>query len=726
MQRIIDKNHIKVRTANMLHVIKPEEVTRENIEKIFMDFPEDCIYCVDDNLKYLGVITLGAWSRSIEVKNEDWINYNSKKIIEGGTSGHSINEAHDIFTSFNKVNRVPVLNEYHQIVYEYYYDSEQLENDAKLQLLWNELQIVPNLRLNNYLMANHFDNVLFVGKSSLLYSIYCFFNSQGDAKCFIGDTNEWECKEILPTRSLIISENRFIKVDLEDNKIIRLSEFIRDLYKIYKYLHVEDVFKKRGLFSVYARVPNKFAKEEGLIYTTEERERIIKGITIADVVNNIELYEDFTEDIYGEYYHPDYVSALSKIPPVIKKWGKYIHSDISSDYVNVFSGQRKTCDQPVVYHNKIHVFGTCYAFGYAVEDAHTICSFLQRLINEEYKDTLCVCNYGVQGIAENVFDNMWNTEYRKGDLAVYASGSSQRVINTIAHCGGSIIDFTPLYESRPKNCFFNLPGHCNHIMNKKMAEYLFVEVVQKYLRDINSVDKESNYFDNEKVFFSTATNEYLENESELKLYLSLLEKYRIDDKRKRLGAIVMNCNPFTKGHKYLIATSAKKVDYLYIFVVEEDKSFFPFKDRFKLVKEGTKDIPNVIVVPSGKLIISALTFPGYFVKDNPGEVKIDTSTDIEIFSKYIAPALNIKIRFVGEEPFDIVTRQYNESMKSILPQYDIEFSEIPRHTVNENVVVSASLVRKYLKEKEFDKIKDLVPETTYQYLAEKFFDNKSR
>ena len=34
-----------------------------------------------------------------------------------------------------------------------------------------------------------------------------------------------------------------------------------------------------------------------------------------------------------------------------------------------------------------------------------------------------------------------------------------------------------------------------------------------------------------------------------------------------VGAIVMNCNPFTMGHRYLIETAASQVDRLYVFVL---------------------------------------------------------------------------------------------------------------------------------------------------------------
>lgn len=214
-------------------------------------------------------------------------------------------------------------------------------------------------------------------------------------------------------------------------------------------------------------------------------------------------------------------------------------------------------------------------------------------------------------------------------------------------------------------------------------------------------------------------NENIQNQ-ELEEYLDSLKKYRVQGyEDKKIGAIVMNCNPFTLGHRYLIETASKQVDTLYIFVVEENKSFFEFEDRYQLVKAGTQDLENVVVLPSGKFIISALTFPGYFYKDNNKDAVVDTSKDVDLFGKYIAKILNIKVRFVGEEPIDMVTRQYNRSMQERLPLYGIEVMEIKRKEMGAQVI-SASRVRKCLENKDFEGIRELVPETTYEYLVKKY------
>jgi phosphopantetheine adenylyltransferase len=188
------------------------------------------------------------------------------------------------------------------------------------------------------------------------------------------------------------------------------------------------------------------------------------------------------------------------------------------------------------------------------------------------------------------------------------------------------------------------------------------------------------------------------------------------------GAIVMNCNPCTNGHMHLIRTAAAQVDNLIIFVVEEDKSDFLFEDRIAMVRENCKDIKNVTILPSGKFIISTLTFPEYFIKAEllPNE-KPSVTLDVTAFAVKIAPALGITVRFAGEEPFDEVTREYNREMQSILPFYGVDFIEIPRAQLG-GAPISASRVRKLLEEKDYETIKTLVPEATYDFLRDEILN----
>lgn len=201
----------------------------------------------------------------------------------------------------------------------------------------------------------------------------------------------------------------------------------------------------------------------------------------------------------------------------------------------------------------------------------------------------------------------------------------------------------------------------------------------------------------------------------IKNYLKKIKKdYDIND-NDEYAALVMNCNPFTLGHKYLIEMAAKENENVLVFVVEEDKSSFSFKDRLNLVKLGVKEFENVKVIPGGEYIISSATFPSYFLRKNDDVMKEYTKVDASIFGKYFAKEINIVRRYVGTEPYCGVTDTYNETLQEILPRYGVNIKVVERMSL-ESGIISASKVREFLKYGELDKVKELVPLTTYEFL----------
>ena len=140
----------------------------------------------------------------------------------------------------------------------------------------------------------------------------------------------------------------------------------------------------------------------------------------------------------------------------------------------------------------------------------------------------------------------------------------------------------------------------------------------------------------------------------LEEYLSRIRALLGSGEGKNRGALVMNCNPFTLGHRSLVEYAINNCDEVIIFAVQEDRSVFPFADRFTLIKQGVQDMKGVQVVSGGEYIISNATFPTYFIKGTE-ELSAQTTLDATIFATRIAPALNISVRFVGEEPTDKTT-----------------------------------------------------------------------
>lgn len=183
---------------------------------------------------------------------------------------------------------------------------------------------------------------------------------------------------------------------------------------------------------------------------------------------------------------------------------------------------------------------------------------------------------------------------------------------------------------------------------------------------------------------------------------------------EKVGAIVMNANPFTLGHRHLVEQAARQCDWLHLFVVREDASFFPFRARLEMVRAGVAHLRNVTVHEGSQYIISRATFPTYFLKESGKVQQAWSEIDVLIFAQHIAPALGITHRFIGSEPFCAVTHQYNQTLHSLLAG-QVEVVEIPRIKAAGNAI-SASEVRRLLKTQQFSRIRDIVPASTFAHL----------
>ena len=195
-------------------------------------------------------------------------------------------------------------------------------------------------------------------------------------------------------------------------------------------------------------------------------------------------------------------------------------------------------------------------------------------------------------------------------------------------------------------------------------------------------------------------------------YLKNLEKTKSSGVS---AALVMNANPFTLGHQYLVETAAKNCDTLHLFVLSEDASLVPFAVRKRLVQAGIAHIPGVVLHDSGPYIISSATFPSYFLKDEAAVIDGHARLDLAVFTR-IAQALNVTHRFVGEEPTSQVTGLYNKIMAQELPKAGVQCHVIPRREAG-GKAISASTVRVALQNGDWDTLKALVPATTLDYFT---------
>ena len=183
----------------------------------------------------------------------------------------------------------------------------------------------------------------------------------------------------------------------------------------------------------------------------------------------------------------------------------------------------------------------------------------------------------------------------------------------------------------------------------------------------------------------------MENGRGLEDYCSYLRGHRAD------GVVVMNANPFTLGHRYLVEQASAlgpstgsgtervsdgepveppKHQSVVVIPVMEDASRFPYAERLEMIRHGCEGLADV--VEGSDYQISAATFPTYFLKDLSDAAETQMRLDIDLFGRHIAPALGASVRFVGGEPADPLTARYNALMQELLPAYGVRVVEIQR------------------------------------------------
>ena len=206
-------------------------------------------------------------------------------------------------------------------------------------------------------------------------------------------------------------------------------------------------------------------------------------------------------------------------------------------------------------------------------------------------------------------------------------------------------------------------------------------------------------------------------------YQDYLKTLMIPAKTVGVAALVVNCNPFTNGHKYLIEKAAAENEVVYLFVVEEDLSAFPFRVRWELIRKGISHLNNLVMVRGGMYIVSGSIFPAYFLKNEmvSDVMQRQAELDVRIFSDYVVPVLGIKKRYIGTEFACKTTEAYNIAMKTILPSSGVEVVEVTRKAIglgkdNAPDYISASKVREAIKADRLSEVIDFLPDSTRDFL----------
>lgn len=500
---------------------------------------------------------------------------------------------------------------------------------------------------------------------------------------------------------------RFGDIDIHSKQFARTLSAVVRMNEHMKLFPMLDYYHRHGVFCRFVRIPSldDIKKRRGL--TENEEYRILNGISgNSSPVGLDSRASAQLELVYGGMYDEFIKGTFGSLDTVIGIGNIPFLEEIHKEGVNVFDGCRMTTDAPDEYDNKAFILGPCTIGGPFLTDDDTIPSNIQRMFNSRSGGGTLVRNLGSCGFFRGYREKLVSLSIDNRDIIIVVDyvdpGTDTSSIDDISL---ELLD----YYGQETEVFFDTPGHINAKGAKGIAKYIYEHIADK----INDVQKR------DRVVIQRPS-----------LILSDEDKRNIESwisKQSAVaegvtGSIIMNANPFTLGHRYLVERAAAECDRVYVFVVEEDRSYFSYADRFNMVRAGCADLENVVVTGSGTYILSYDTMPEYFEKEKIQERDVSACNDLTLFGVVIAPALGISRRYIGEEPNDNITRQYNASMHRILGDFGIEVIEIPRKK-HGNREISASTVRELIIKENRNALRDIVPDTTYDYIFNNMDDD---
>lgn len=569
------------------------------------------------------------------------------------------------------------------------------KKDWAQRLQWFESKIIDRYKAMNK------KNILVVGEQKFLNTFKAATKKYNWGSRFIYATTANCLKEILGDGETLVIDARYYPGHFK--KIygnLNVSSF-KDVYAEILYDETLTFLKKSGVEYYFFVSPNL-----SRIKNADAYEKVL--ISSPDSI-------DFSERLKKAYNGQD----QDALDLHLKNQWPAQHYNGRHRVYDTNTGRFPTENQPGSFKNSVYLYGACTAAASQIQPKFSVATALQNLINKFLRQNYIVENCAINTADSiNDFEYILNTTFKPGDIVVEMIDFPE-FANKAKGYGFHAEDLSRLFD-RPHNLGYwcidsyghGLPPKANRLIGKRIYDVIKPQLSK------SSRNKKQNTI---KYKFENEVDTFVDEHPDFKKFLEKLKNIAAKNNIKgTIGSLNMNANPFTLGHRYLVEEALKEVEHLYLFVVEEDKSEISFKDRYEMIKRGVADLENVTVLTTDKWMCSALTFPDYFDKEHLQDKKLDPTMDIDLYGKYIAPAIGATKRFTREEPFDLITRQHNNFMKNQLPNYGIKFYEIPRKTLANGDVISATKVRNALKAGDFENLKQYVPKTTLNYLKENY------
>lgn len=708
-----------------------ETMPLECLRHLYLNRPSETVYIVKEQKLY-GIVTMGEVLYG--QKGNELVKINKSFTA---LKGYEAITAYKIFRDKPQIQKLPVVNEKGELIGDYsrwddalyikHNQDKLMQKEIVQEILepYEAVYVMQPAEQNNpqYVRLIEYLDCFEIPYLVVEKNVICEKLTH-KAVCIFIDEDErrgTQCLYGLAPRPYDSRGHNTFRYDylVEKQWQIRLATYKSLLLQIQRELQLKKLKIGKPEKLLYDRLDKKATvlldvlSKHGIgsfCVSTDESEETEYGKNFQkDIYNNIKentwrtgiAWEEtpHTEAFYGELLQvEDYKKGKAQREILYGDANLGYKENFEGKYYNIVNGKRATCYQPMEYIGTIYFVGLCVMAGAYVEDQYTIASCLQKSLMEKgfpYR----VENYGV----EMRFDLENRLEeigaYGSNDLVIFHSLTGE-VFNVPSISLERIFEVNQIPSFWVKDAY----GHCNHKASGLIADSLLELIKPRLNKGLEEKNKKV------KISFRDVMKTYVKQS-----YLDLVFTELYSKEADSNGAVVIGGGLFNKGHRHLIEEARKRVDFLIVFVLEENTFLFPFEERMKLVKEGTKDIDNIMIVPSGDFILSRNNFPEYYSQQRDRRTVRNAEYDANVFAKYIAEPLHITHRFAEGEPEGKISKIYHETMGRVLSQRGISFVEIPRAKI-EGESVRSALVEKYLECGEYDKAFRLLPDSTKRYL----------
>ena len=474
----------------------------------------------------------------------------------------------------------------------------------------------------------------------------------------------------------------------------------------------------KRIASFYADRGVRFIAVDGLMMSDIEDRSLYPNLnrTIEELLQDTSLIRHFCgTDLESWRFISSHRYDLNQLSKVVSNGIHNCLLDSTEPGFIIVDGKRWTEDNPEQATRTVHVFGPCIVQGLCVVDSKTIPSYLRGFIKDGGGPNIRVENHGVAYGKDLLNDllYMMATPVKGGDIVIWFSGFTETEESILTQQSVPLLNVKQI-ALQMAGGMLNNPFHCNAESNRIYASIIYDSVydwLAASALDTVPVDMISH----DRIPLKINPDAILDSH-DLRDYLTDISRLDFHQPDKTKGCVVLNANPCTNGHVFLIEEALKQVDLLYVFLVEESKGSFSYIDREYMLSENFKDNPRIRILSGGKVLTSELGFPEYFNRESTPK-RINPLLNHKIFAFRIAPLLGITHRFFGSEPYDRVTQELNHTAEQFLPKNGIDVTIIDRCKVHGDII-SAKTVRDLYSNKKLYELAEFVPTSTFSRLLE--------